>query len=120
MTIFIQPTFSWSSSFVFYSLLLEFGLCIVLACLLVSSVEEDDDEDEDEAAEVRGTSAGSCVEQQQLAAEPSANQPVPAGFQLPAPPLQKPTEAPPNTAAQTKSPALSSSSQAPPTLLPQV
>lgn len=90
----------------------------MLACLLVSSVEEDDDEDE--GAEVRGTTAGSRVEQQQLAAGPSADQPVPAGSQLPAPPLQKPTEALPNTAAQTKSPTRSSTSQAPPPLPPQV
>lgn len=99
---------------------MEFVLCIMLVCLLVSSVEEGDDEDEDQAAEVRGMTAGSRVEEQQLATGPSANQPVPAGFQLPAPPLQKPTEALPNTAAQTKSPTLSSTSQAPPPLPPQV
>ncbi|XP_038575078.1 tripartite motif-containing protein 55a isoform X1 [Micropterus salmoides] len=86
-------------------------------------LDEDDEDDEDEAVEVRGTPAGSRVEQQQHAAGVSANQqpplsPVqPAGVQLAALPPQRPPEAPPTTTSQTKSHAPSPpTSQAPPPL----
>lgn len=86
---------------------------------VVSSVDEDDEDDEDEEVEVRGTTAGSRNEpQQQHATGLTANQqpPLPAGVQRSATPPQRPSETPPTTTAQTKSPAPSAADQVPPPL----
>ncbi|KAM9349494.1 E3 ubiquitin-protein ligase TRIM63-like [Symphorus nematophorus] len=95
----------------------------VLMNLDFIKLDEDDDDDEYEAAEVRGTAAGSGVEQQPHAAGLSASQQPPlapvqaAGVQLSAPPPQRLPETPTTTTtAQTKSSAPSSASQAPPPL----